>query len=68
MDTDGHEHGRRPSGAHGHRLGVPDFSSEEQLHARLAYLRAPGNVDLDRDPSSFSSVAAESDPLVICRR
>ena len=43
-----------------------NFSSQEQLHARLAYLRAPGNVDLDRDPASFSNVVAESGPLVIC--
>jgi hypothetical protein len=45
-----------------------NFSSQEQLHARLAYFRAPGNVDLDRDPTTYSNVMAESGPLVICRR
>jgi predicted Zn-dependent protease len=29
--------------------GNVNFSNEEQLHARVAYLRPPGNVDLDRD-------------------
>lgn len=44
------------------------FSSQEQLHARIAYLRPRGNTDLDRDPTSFSNVVAGESPLVICRR
>ena len=48
--------------------GNVNFSSEEQLHARVAYLRPPGNADLDRDPASFSSVMTGESPMVICPR
>jgi hypothetical protein len=48
--------------------GNVNFSSEEQLHARVAYLRPLGNVDLDRDPETFSSLISGEPQLVICRR
>lgn len=42
------------------------FSDAELLHARLAYQRPRGNVDPDRDPSSFSAVETHTAPLVTC--
>ena len=40
-----------------------------RVHARLAYLRPPGNVDLDRDPASFNAFALEENPpFVTCNR
>jgi hypothetical protein len=45
-----------------------NFSAQEQLHASIAYSRPPGNVDLDRDPATFSSLDAGAAPLAICRR
>ena len=43
------------------------FSQEEQLHARLAYQRPNGNVDIDRDPITFHAVTTGSAPQVTCR-
>lgn len=51
------------------RCGNLQFTEQERLHARLAYTRAQGNLDPDRDPSSFAAVSgkeAES-PLVSCQ-
>jgi hypothetical protein len=51
------------------RCANVDFSPQERLHARLAYLRPPGNTDADKDPSSFLNFAAsETTPIVYCRR
>jgi Metallo-peptidase family M12B Reprolysin-like len=44
------------------------FTALEQLSARIAYSRAPGNVDIDRDPATYSPVQTEAGTLVICRR
>lgn len=45
------------------------FSDKERAHAALAYLRPPGNLDIDRDPGPFLNVTAPADgPFVICRR
>lgn len=39
----------------------------ERIHSRLAYMRPPGNLDLDRDPITSSSFVAEDNPrLVTC--
>lgn len=47
--------------------GSTTLSEPERIHARLAYLRPPGNVDLDRDPLNFNAFAAEENPpLVRC--
>jgi hypothetical protein len=46
------------------------FSEDERYHARLAYKRPRGSLDIDRDPSSFSAIQAGeagNAPLVICR-
>lgn len=45
-----------------------NFSSQDQLHARVAYLRPRGNADADTDPTTFSNVTTDSAPMVICRR
>lgn len=51
------------------RCGNVDFTANERLHARLAYLRMPGNLDADRDPESYSAIVAEGEPrLVFCPR
>ena len=44
------------------------FSALEQLSARIAYSRPPGNVDIDRDPDTFSNADMGAATLVICRR
>jgi astacin (peptidase family M12A) len=47
------------------------FSSQERFHAAMAYLRPPGNLDVDRDPTDFlalTSGEAVPGPLIICRR
>ena len=42
------------------------LSEAERVHARLAYLRPPGNLDLDRDPINFNALTQENPPLVTC--
>jgi hypothetical protein len=42
------------------------LSEPERVHARLAYLRPPGNVDLDRDPTTLNAFIEENPPLVTC--
>lgn len=44
------------------------FTAIEQLSARIAYSRPPGNVDIDRDPDTDSAVDTGRGTLVICRR
>ena len=46
--------------------GSTTLSEPELLHARLAYLRPPGNVDLDRDPVTFNGMIEDRQPLVTC--
>ncbi len=46
--------------------GTTVLGEAERLHARLAYLRPPGNVDLDRDPATFYGLIEENPPLVTC--
>lgn len=48
--------------------GNNSFSAIEQLSARISYSRPPGNVDIDRDPDTFSSIETGAGTLVICRR
>ena len=42
------------------------FSEHERVHARLAYRRPAGNVDPDRDPNSFATVAPAEAARVAC--
>jgi len=52
-----------------HGCATASFSPDERLHARLAYLRPPGNLDVDVDPDSFLAVVApDSAPVIYCRR
>jgi len=52
-----------------HGCATASFSLDEQLHARLAYLRPPGNLDIDTDPDSFLALTESGAPPVIyCRR
>jgi hypothetical protein len=44
------------------------FSEAERVHARLAYLRPSGNLDVDKDPASFRAFTIENTPQVICSR
>lgn len=45
-----------------------DFSPLEQLHARIAYSRQPGNLDIDQDPSDFLAATGDLDaPVIFCR-
>jgi hypothetical protein len=43
------------------------FSPNEQLHARMAYQRPNGNVDIDRDPVTFHAVTTGAAPQITCR-
>lgn len=43
------------------------FSEQEIFHARLAYRRPSGNVDPDRDPSTFSAIETGGATRVFCR-
>jgi hypothetical protein len=44
------------------------FSEQERLHARVAYSRVQGNLDLDRDPPTFAALTNPSAaPLVTCQ-
>jgi hypothetical protein len=45
-----------------------NFSSQDQMYARIAYHRPRGNTDPDVDPSSFSNLMTTSDTMVTCRR
>ena len=52
-----------------HGCATASFSPDERLHARLAYLRPPGNLDVDVDPDSFLAVVAPGPaPVIYCRR
>ncbi len=45
------------------------FSAIERTHARIAYLRQPGNLDIDKDPSDFLAATGDANaPIVFCRR
>jgi hypothetical protein len=50
-----------------HGCATASFSLDEQLHARLAYLR-PGNLDIDTDPDSFLALRGSDAPVIYCRR
>ena len=43
------------------------FTENEQLHARVAYQRPNGNVDIDRDPVTFHAVTTGGAPQITCR-
>jgi hypothetical protein len=43
------------------------FSELERLHARIAYARPNGNMDPDRDPSTFLSIETDRPDRVVCR-
>jgi carboxypeptidase family protein len=51
-----------------HGCATTSFSLDEQLHARLAYLRPPGNLDIDTDPDSFLALRGSDAPVIYCRR
>lgn len=42
------------------------FTEPERIHARLAYLRPSGNVDMDSDPAAFLAYTAEDSPVITC--
>jgi hypothetical protein len=44
-----------------------EFSEVERFHARVAYSRPPGNLDPDRDPSTFSAIETAAPLRVVCR-
>jgi hypothetical protein len=49
--------------------GTINFTQTERLHGSIAYRRPSGNLDIDRDPSSFSALAAPGGSSFIrCRR
>ena len=49
--------------------GTINFTAAERLHGSIAYRRPSGNLDIDKDPQSFSALTAPgSAPLVQCRR
>ena len=50
------------------RCGNVTFAENEQYHARIAYARPPGNLDVDRDGSGFAFLREGSDPVVRCYR
>lgn len=43
------------------------FSEAERLHGRIAYSRPNGNMDPDRDPSTFLTVETERPVHVVCK-
>jgi hypothetical protein len=43
------------------------FSDLEREHARIAYSRPAGNMDPDRDPSTFLAVETDRPVRVVCR-
>ena len=46
-----------------------NFTADERLHGSIAYRRPSGNRDIDRDPQSFSALAAPGGSRAIrCRR
>jgi hypothetical protein len=54
-------------------LLVGNASEQELYHADIAYRRAPGNLDVDRDATSFSLLTAPGTPApppaaITCRR
>jgi hypothetical protein len=44
------------------------FTEAERLHARIAYQRPTGNLDVDRDPADFRALAGDVPPQITCRR
>lgn len=42
------------------------FTSDERLHARVAYQRPSGNRDVDRDPVSFQAATTEGGRQISC--
>jgi hypothetical protein len=42
------------------------FTETERLHARLAYLRPTGSLDIDKDPVSFQAFTADNSPEISC--
>ncbi len=46
-----------------------NFTAEERLHGSIAYRRPSGNLDVDKDPQTFTALTAPGEaPLVRCRR
>ena len=46
-----------------------NFSEAERLHGSIAYRRPSGNLDIDKDPQSFSALTAPgSAPVIRCAR
>jgi hypothetical protein len=50
------------------QCGNVQFAEHERQHALIAYRRPLLNVDVDKDPTSFSTFARSDAPVVICRR
>jgi hypothetical protein len=52
-----------------HGCRTTDYFPAERLHARIAYLRQPGNLDIDKDPSDFLAEINEGGgPVIFCRK
>lgn len=51
-----------------HGCATASFTADERLHARLAYLRPPGNLDVDADPDSFLALTDPplGAPVIYC--
>jgi hypothetical protein len=46
-----------------------NFTASERLHGAVAYRRPSGNVDVDKDPSSFSALQPPGTaPVIRCAR
>lgn len=54
----------------GFGCGEPAFSDAERYHARIAYRRQPGNLDIDRDAAGVTALQASPapPPVVACAR
>jgi hypothetical protein len=52
-----------------HGCRTTDFFPIERAHARIAYSRPPGNLDIDNDPSDFLAVVKQGEaPVIFCRK
>jgi hypothetical protein len=48
---------------------IVNFTQPERLHGSIAYRRPSGNLDIDKDPQTFSALAPPgSAPVIRCRK
>lgn len=50
------------------RCGNVEFSAGERLHARVAYSRPRGNMDVDRDPLPYAAMEHGEPRMIVCYR